>query len=309
MLNTVNLKQKHKIFSKPQREVEHRTAHHSEVSILNVFETQKASYEFDLVFHNPVVVSMIQGKKVMHLGERDPFEFVPGETIAMPSAESMTIDFPEANTAHPTQCMALEICPDLISDVAQWMNEQHTRLEDKEWSWSQRNFHVNNSKDLSMVTNSLINTMVNEGSIRDLKASLITRELVGLLLRTGAKNFLLENALALHMSHRLAFAIHYIRTNITSEIHIEQLADKACLSRAQFFRAFKNEMGMTPVQFINSERIARAKRALRKPSMSLAQTAVYAGFKSQSYFNRVFKAFTGITPQAYRLSRQGALIV
>ena len=302
MLNAVNLKQKHKIFSKPQREVEHRTAHHSEVSILNVFETQKASYEFDLVFHNPVVVSMIQGKKVMHLGDRDPFEFVPGETIAMPSAESMTIDFPEANRNNPTQCMALEICPELISDVALWMNEQHTRLEDKEWSWSQRNFHVNNSTDLSFATNTLIDTMINEDSVRDLKASLITRELVALLLRTGAKNFLLENAMALHMSHRLAYAIHYIRTNITSEIHVEELADKACLSRAQFFRAFKNEIGMTPVQFINSERIARAKRALKKPSMSLSDAAIYAGFKSQSYFNRVFKAFTGTTPQAFRMS-------
>jgi AraC-like DNA-binding protein len=177
-----------------------------------------------------------------------------------------------------------------------------TRLEDKEWSWSQRNFHVNNSKDLSFATNTLIDTMINEDSVRDLKASLITRELVALLLRTGAKNFLLENAMALHMSHRLAYAIHYIRTNITSEIHVEELADKACLSRAQFFRAFKYEIGMTPVQFINSERIARAKRALKKPSMSLSDAAIYAGFKSQSYFNRVFKAFTGTTPQAFRMS-------
>lgn len=308
MLNAVNLKQKHKIFSKPQQEVEHRTAHHSEVSILNVFETRKASFEFDLVFHNPVVVSMIQGKKVMHLGDRDPFEFVPGETIAMPSAESMTIDFPEANQDHPTQCMALEISPDLISDVAQWMNEQYVRVEKEEWSWSQHNFHLNNSKDLCFATNSLIDTMVNEGSIRDLKASLITRELVALLLRTSAKSFLLSNAMALHMSHRLAYAIHFIRTNITSDINVEQLADKACLSRAQFFRAFKNELGMTPVQFINSERVARAKRALKRPGMSLADTARYAGFKSQSYFNRVFKSFTGLTPQSFR-QQQGFHLV
>ncbi|MEY2970484.1 MAG: hypothetical protein RLZZ599_857 [Bacteroidota bacterium] len=308
MLNAVNLKQKHKIFSKPQSEVEHRTAHHSDVSVLNVFETSKASYEFDLVFHNPVVVSMIQGKKVMHLGDRDPFEFVPGETIAMPATEAMTIDFPEADYNHPTQCMALEICPDLISDVALWMNEHYTRVEGKEWSWSARNFHLNNSKDLSSATNSLINTMVNENSMRDLKASLITRELVALLLRTSAKNFLLQNAMALHMSHRLAYAIHYIRTNITADIHVEDLAEKACLSRAQFFRAFKNELGMTPVQFINAERIARAKRALKKPTFSLADTARYAGFKSQSYFNRVFKAFTGMTPQAYRMKAVGFVV-
>lgn len=303
MLNPVNLKQKHKIFSNPQQEVEHRTTHSSDVSILNVFETRKEAFDFDLVFHNPVVVSMIQGKKVMHLANKDPFEFVPGETIAMPSAESMTIDFPEAKTDLPTQCMALEICPDLISDVAIWMNENTPKLDDSEWNWTRHNFHLNNSLHLSTAVNSLFTTMVSDDfGVRDLRASLITRELVALLLKTQAKSFLLENALKLHVSNRLAYAIHYIRTHITSELNVDKLAEKACLSRAQFFRAFKNELGMTPVQFINKERIERAFRALKRVNLSLSEVAIYAGFSSQSYFNRVFKQSTGTTPAEWRIN-------
>ena len=67
MLDRFNLKEKHKIFSSPATEVEHRTSHNSDHAILNVFETRKITHSFDLKFDNPVVVSMIQGKKVMHL--------------------------------------------------------------------------------------------------------------------------------------------------------------------------------------------------------------------------------------------------
>lgn len=302
MLNSINLKQKYRIFSSPRQEVEHRTTHSSDHSILNVFETQKEAFDFDLVFHNPVVVSMIQGKKVMHLADKAPFEFTPGETIAMPSSEAMTIDFPEARRELPTQCMALEISPDLISDTALWLNEHHSRVDGIEWNWTKHNFHLNNSPSLATTINSLFTAMVDDDfSLRDLRASNITRELVALLLRTQARNFLLDNAQKLHVSNRLAYAVHFIRNNITEELHIEQLATKACLSRAQFFRAFKNELGMTPVQFINNERIIRAMRMLRRPSASLYDAAVYAGFKSQSYFNRVFKQVTGKTPQQWRL--------
>ena len=57
---------------------------------------------------------------------------MPGETIAMPAMEPMTIDFPEATKAVPTQCMALEICPDLISEVSLWLNENQMKLDGSE---------------------------------------------------------------------------------------------------------------------------------------------------------------------------------
>lgn len=301
MLNAINLKEKHRIFSTPKSEVEHRTTHSSTCSELNVFETQRAAFDFDLVFHNPVVVSMIQGKKVMHLGNKAPFDFVPGETIAMPSSEPMTIDFPEATYDHPTQCMALEICPDLISEVSLWLNENQLKIDGEEWSWTKHNYHLNQGAHLSGTINSLFSTMIHaDHGLRDLKASNITKELVAQLLKTKAKQFLIDNAQRLQVTNRLAHSIYFIQKNITSDLKIDVLAERACLSRAQFFRAFKNELGMTPIQFINNERVNRAKRILRKPRITLIESAVYAGFKSQSYFNRVFKSITGLTPVEWR---------
>ena len=301
MLDAINLKEKHRIFSSPKSEVEHRTSHSSACSELNVFETQKAAFDFDLVFHNPVVVSMIQGKKVMHLANKAPFDFFPGETIAMPSSEPMTIDFPEATSNEPTQCMALEICPDLISEVSLWLNENQLKIEGEEWSWTKHNFHLNNNPLLNGTINSLFSTMIHtDHGLRDLRAANITKELVAQLLKTKARQFLMDNAQKLQVTNRLAHSIYFIQKNITSDLKIDMLAERACLSRAQFFRAFKNELGMTPIQFINNERVNRAKRILRKPKITLSESAIYAGFKSQSYFNRVFKAVTGLTPVEWR---------
>lgn len=308
MLNSINLKEKHRIFSAPKTDVEHRTTHRSECSELNVFETQREAFDFDLVFHNPVVVSMIQGKKVMHLADKEPFEFLPGETIAMPSSEPMTIDFPDATRMAPTQCMALEICPDLISEVALWLNENQMRLDGGEWTWTQHNYHLDNNPQLSGTINSLFSTMIDQDyGLRDFRASNITKELVGQLLKTKAKQFLIDNAQKLQVSNRLAYTIHYIKKNITSDLRIEALAERACLSRAQFFRAFKNELGMTPIQFINEERVSRAKRILKKPRTTLVESAVYAGFNSQSYYNRVFKSVTGLTPVEWRRRELGMI--
>lgn len=301
MLNAINLKEKHKIFSSPKSEVEHRTTHSAACSELNVFETQKEAFDFDLVFQNPVIVSMIQGKKVMHLANKSPFEFFPGETIAMPSNEPMTIDFPEATKDRPTQCMALEISPELISEVSLWLNENQLKLDGEEWSWTKHNHHLNNNPQLSGTINALFSTMINtDHGLRDLRAANITKEVVAQLLKTKAKQFLMDNAQRLQVTNRLAHSIYFIQKNITSDLKIDQLADRACLSRAQFFRAFRNELGMTPVQFINNERVHRAMRILRKPRVTLHECAVYAGFKSQSYFNRVFKSCTGLTPVEWR---------
>ncbi|MEL6629428.1 MAG: AraC family transcriptional regulator N-terminal domain-containing protein [Bacteroidota bacterium] len=76
---------------------------------MNIFETHQVAERVWLNFDQPVLASMIKGKKVMHLGEKDPFPFLPGESLMLPREEWMNIDFPEANLTNPTQCLAMTI--------------------------------------------------------------------------------------------------------------------------------------------------------------------------------------------------------
>jgi AraC-like DNA-binding protein len=296
MLDAVNLSQRHKIFSTPKTDVEHRTAHNSDHAVLNVFETRRTTHQFDLRFDSPVVVSMIKGKKIMHLKSRDPFGFVPGETIVMPASELMYIDFPEATQEAPTQCMALEISDGFVRQTLAWLNEYFPKSDNQEWNWSKDNFHLLNNENVQHSLNRLISVMVNDQYGRQMFAANTTRELIASLMQTQARFFLLNNARELSAKNRLAFVVQYIRSNIRKNLSADELAEKACLSRAQFFRAFQREMGETPIQFVNKERLAIAKRLLLMQNLTASQACYESGFTSLNYFSRIFKKYEGVSP-------------
>jgi AraC family transcriptional regulator len=92
----------------------------------------------------------------------------------------------------------------------------------------------------------------------------------------------------------------FIDAQIPNEITISDLATLAGLSHYHFIRAFKDTVGLTPYQYVLSERTRRARALLSNPALSLADVAYGAGFSDVSHLNRVFRKFNGITPIAFR---------
>lgn len=58
---------------------------------------------------------------------------------------------------------------------------------------------------------------------------------------------------------------------------------------------------MTPMRFVTSMRIERAKTLLKREDHNMSETAMEAGFNDLGTFIRQFKKFTGITPAAYKI--------
>jgi AraC family transcriptional regulator len=92
----------------------------------------------------------------------------------------------------------------------------------------------------------------------------------------------------------------FIDVQIPNEITISDLAALAGLSHYHFIRAFKDTVGLTPYQYVLSERIRRASALLSNPALSLGDVALAAGFSDASQLNRVFRKFAGVTPTAFR---------
>jgi len=65
-------------------------------------------------------------------------------------------------------------------------------------------------------------------------------------------------------------------------------------------RLFKAAYGATPLQYVNTRRIERAKGLLRETRLPVARIAEGLGFSDVVYFNRLFRKHTGTTPGAYR---------
>lgn len=308
MLSSANLIEQYKIFSKPKTEIEHKTSHHANHAVLNVFETSKTTHSFDLQFDNPVVVSMIQGKKIMHLNNKQPFDFFPGQTIVMPASELMYIDFPEANSNKPTQCMALEIGKPFIDETLMWLNEEYPKADNQLWLWSTENFLMFNTPEFHSHVNNLLGVLIKNEFGRQLRAANLTKELVVNLLQTQARHFLLTQVNSLASHNRLAHVIKYIRKNLGRPIAVQELCKEACLSRAQFFRSFQRELGEAPVQFINKERIRLSQQHLLRTGVSIADACYQSGFNSLNYFCRIFKELTGLTPTQWRLNQKSSLM-
>ncbi len=72
------------------------------------------------------------------------------------------------------------------------------------------------------------------------------------------------------------------------------------MSGSSFFRAYRNKMGISPIDFIDNERIEMAAALLRRPELSMRQVAIRCGFNSASYFTRMFKKHYGISPSSFQ---------
>ncbi|MBC8008654.1 MAG: helix-turn-helix transcriptional regulator, partial [Burkholderiales bacterium] len=65
-------------------------------------------------------------------------------------------------------------------------------------------------------------------------------------------------------------------------------------------RRFRQELGCTVVAWLSTERVALARRLLREGRYQVAEVAWACGFAQPSYFIRVFRAQTGVTPLAWK---------
>lgn len=102
------------------------------------------------------------------------------------------------------------------------------------------------------------------------------------------------------VDNRILRVVKYIRNNIHKDISIEELKDMCCLSKDHFIRLFKNELQETPTQYIIQRKIERAQLMLITSDLLIKDIAYELSFENISYFNRLFKKATGLTPSDYR---------
>lgn len=97
-------------------------------------------------------------------------------------------------------------------------------------------------------------------------------------------------------------ALEYIKKNYMNKISLQEVADAANISPSYFSKVFKDEMKCNFNVYLNNYRVEVAKRLLLDISIPLVNVALLSGFEDQSYFSKVFKKITGLTPGKYRES-------
>ena len=280
--------------------VENQTSYTLNNASLHIFETHEQAERILLKFDKPVLASMLKGKKIMHLRDQQSFNFLPGESLILPSDEMMCIDFPEAHFNNPTQCLAMAISEEKISNVLDHMNELMPKVDDGEWSLMDYNFHFTNDVGIYQILQRLLFLFTEDHPSKDLFVDNMLEELIIRILQTNSRKIYTEKSFKLSSDNRLAYIVEYIRKNLHNPLSVKNLSRKACMSESNFYRVFKNELGISPTDFINNERIKLAVSLLQNPNKTIKEIYQECGFESRSYFNRVFKSRKRVAPGDYQ---------
>jgi AraC-like DNA-binding protein len=280
--------------------VENRTVYNLENCELNLFETYQKSELVPLQFNDLVVTSMLKGKKVMHLFDKEGFDYLPGESVIIPSNVEMKIDFPEASFDNPTQCLALAIDNKKIMDTLHFLNEKYPKEGQNDfWQLDNNNFYFENNEEMAIIINKIINICQSTSIFKDTLADLSLQELLVKIVQSQTLKGLSSdtptttNPVLLHI-------IHLIKTNIGNKIELKSIAKNAGLSTSALYRLFKINLGISPVEFVILEKIKLAKRYLADKDVYIKNVSFEAGFEDSNYFIRLFKHYEGITPKQYQ---------
>jgi AraC-like DNA-binding protein len=270
---------------------------------LNVFESYEPSYRVPLTFGDFVITSMVRGKKIMHLFDQPAFEYLPGESVIVPANETMLIDFPEASADSPTQCIALAVDSDYIQNTLQYLNEYYNSSTDEknDWQLQLSQYHFNNDTDVAELINKLIRICTSPDRSRNIYADLNLKELLIRILQSQHLHLLSEDCAAHNNRSRLHYVLQYIHEHLTEKIPVDTLSRKAYLSRNIFFKWFKEQFGLTPLEYITRERIRLARQLLADERNTVSEVGQQCGFTDTNYFVRAFRRSEGLTPGAYRV--------
>jgi len=99
---------------------------------------------------------------------------------------------------------------------------------------------------------------------------------------------------------KILIAVRYIQVNLKHNITVNQLASNVNLQKDYFSRLFYKYTGLRPLSYIQEKRIEHAQYLIATTGLAFNEISEKSGFKSVSYFTKIFKKVTSFSPDQYR---------
>jgi transcriptional regulator GlxA family with amidase domain len=132
--------------------------------------------------------------------------------------------------------------------------------EVSQWNIQLDEYFLFNNQALASATNNIMRIAMDDNSQKDIMADFALKELLIRLMQTQARSIVERNIVK--NKSRIGFAVDYIKRNLHQKLSIESIAKLAYVSKSNFFKMFKDELGTSPNDFILQERINKAKELL-----------------------------------------------
>ncbi len=115
---------------------------------------------------------------------------------------------------------------------------------------------------------------------------------------------------ALERKHRLSGeaqrlvrkAMAFIHEHFADSISRREIAQHVSIAEDYLTFCFRQELGITPIKYLQRYRVNQAKHLLRNSQKTITEIAFKVGFSDSGYFSRIFRREAGIPPEEFRLS-------
>lgn len=164
-------------------------------------------------------------------------------------------------------------------------------------------FLVNGSekKEISILAEQIVDEKAGDKYAKEFMIHTLTVELMIHLSRAmrneWEENLRVKNGKAREL---VKIARQYMDENFEQGITVAEAAQYVFLSQGYFTRAFKDELGISPMNYLMRKRIEKACELLENNEIKVSSIAVQSGFSSPQRFNVAFRKLMGKTPMEYR---------
>jgi len=215
----------------------------------------------------------------------------PGQICIIPQQQPHWLQLHQ-----PSALMLISLTPQLIVEAT------HKTLRTPRWQLPER--YGIKDETILFLADALRFRLGQKSAISNLyRQSLINLLAVHLMTQYAEADFKQDKSTNVVASTKLLPIIAHINDNLDRPLKVSSLAALAELSQSHFCRVFKEAVGLSPYQYVLSERIAKAQTLLGQTNLSLAEISFQCGFYDQSHFILQFRRFTGSTPKKYREDR------
>ena len=105
---------------------------------------------------------------------------------------------------------------------------------------------------------------------------------------------------SLALDPRVSAAVTHLSTRLRDPITLASLAAVCHSSRARIAALFRQQVGVPPMEFLESRRMRLAAEMLRMTGEPVRQVALAVGFEDPNYFTKRFRRYTGMSPRRFR---------
>ena len=114
-----------------------------------------------------------------------------------------------------------------------------------------------------------------------------------------------QNPLRTRLDERVLSVVEYVRDHIAEQLSAQRLAAVAHLSPSRLSRLFTLQLGVTPQQYVERERMLLAQQLLGLTNRPVGEIARQLGWDDPFYFSKRFHRFSGLSPSDYRATGRG----